>query len=472
MKAGTDNGAGKKISSKFIYFFGSFGGILFGYDIGVMTGALPFLQNDWGLQGNAGIIGWITSAVMFGAIFGGALAGQLSDRLGRRKMILISALIFIIGSVLSGIAPHDGQYYLIGVRILLGLAVGAASALVPAYMSEMAPARLRGRLSGINQTMIVSGMLLSYVVDFLLKDMPETLAWRLMLSLAAVPAVILFLGVLRLPESPRFLVRGGRLDEARHVLSCIRPESEVEAELADIQSTARDEQQAKQATSLSTLVSDKYRYLVTAGVGVAAFQQFQGANAIFYYIPMIVEQATGQAASSQLMWPIIQGIILVLGSLVFLAIADRFNRRTLLTAGGTVMGLSFILPAVLNSLIPGMDPMMIVVFLCIYVAFYSFTWAPLTWVIVGEIFPLAIRGRASGVASSFNWIGSFLVGLLFPIMTASISQAAVFAIFGVICLLGVAFIRNCVPETRGHTLEEIEAAGIRHGQPDEKRAMI
>ena len=338
-------------------------------------------------------------------------------------------------------------------------------------MSEMAPARLRGRLSGINQTMIVSGMLLSYVVDYLLKDMPEMIAWRLMLSLAAVPAVILFFGVLHLPESPRFLVRGGKLDEARQVLSCIRPESEVEAELMDIQNTARDEQQAKQSTSLSTLVSGKYRYLVTAGVGVAAFQQFQGANAIFYYIPMIVEQATGQAASSQLMWPIIQGIILVLGSLVFLGIADRFNRRTLLTVGGTVMGLSFILPAVLNSLIPGMDPMMIVFFLCIYVAFYSFTWAPLTWVIVGEIFPLAIRGRASGVASSFNWIGSFLVGLLFPIMTATISQAAVFAIFGVICLLGVAFIRNCVPETRGHTLEEIEAAGIRQDEAKGKTAM-
>ena len=125
------------------------------------------------------------------------------------------------------------------------------------------------------------------------------------------------------------------------------------------------------------------------------------------------------------------------------------------------MGLSFILPAVINSIIPNADPMMIVFFLCIYVAFYSFTWAPLTWVIVGEIFPLAIRGRAAGLASSFNWIGSFLVGLLFPIMTASLSQATVFAIFGVICMLGVCFIRNCVPETRGHTLEEIEAAGTK-----------
>lgn len=450
----------KKISSGFIYFFGAFGGILFGYDIGVMTGALPFLEHDWNLQNSAGVIGWITSAVMFGAIFGGALAGQLSDRLGRRKMILISALIFVVGSVLSGISPHNGQYFLIIVRMLLGLAVGAASALVPAYMSEMAPARLRGRLSGINQTMIVSGMLLSYIVDYLLKGLPETLAWRLMLSLAAVPALILFFGVLKLPESPRFLIKNNKLEEARKVLSYIRAKKEaIDAEIKQIQETAREEKQANQKASWGTLFSGKYRYLVIAGVGVAAFQQFQGANAIFYYIPLIVEKATGHAASSALMWPIIQGIILVLGSLVFLWIADKFKRRTLLTVGGTIMGLSFILPAILNLLIPNANPMMIVAFLSIYVALYSFTWAPLTWVIVGEIFPLVIRGRASGLASSFNWIGSFLVGLLFPIMTASMSQEAVFAIFGVICLLGVLFIRTRVPETQGHTLEEIEKFG-------------
>src|SRR5699024_245505 len=202
-----------------------------------------------------------------------------------------------------------------------------------------------------------------------------------------------------------------------------------------------------------------YRYLVIAGVGVAAFQQFQGANAIFYYIPLIVEEATGSAASSELLWPIIQGIILVLGSLLFLVIADKFKRRTLLTMGGTVMGLSFIFPAILNLVIPNANPMMIVVFLSIYVAFYSFTWAPLTWVIVGEIFPLMIRGLASGVASSFNWLGSFLVGLLFPVMTASMPQEAVFAVFGVICLLGVLFIRTRVPEPLGRTLEEIEKIG-------------
>lgn len=450
----------KKISSGFIYFFGAFGGILFGYDIGVMTGALPFLQHDWNLQNNPGAIGWITSSLMFGAIFGGAMAGQLSDRLGRRKMILISSIIFAVGSILAGISPHNGILFMIVARILLGLAVGAASALVPAYMSEMAPARLRGRLSGINQTMIVSGMLLSYIVAYLLKDLPGTMAWRLMLSLAAVPALILFIGVSRLPESPRFLIKNNKMDEARRVLGYIRADKEqIDSEITQIQETVKEEEKVNQKASWGTLLSNKYRYLVMAGVGVAAFQQFQGANAIFYYIPMIVEKATGHEASSVLLWPIIQGVILVLGSLVFLMIADKFNRRTLLTIGGTIMGLSFILPAILNVLIPNANPMMMVVFLSIYVALYSFTWAPLTWVIVGEIFPLVIRGRASGVASSFNWIGSFLVGLLFPIMTASMSQEAVFSIFGAICLLGVLFIRTCVPETRGHTLEEIEKIG-------------
>lgn len=320
----------KKISSGFIYFFGSFGGILFRYDIGVMTGALPFLQTDWGLQNNATITGWITSAVMLGAIFGGAIAGQLSDKLGRRKMILLSALIFMAGSLLSAISPHDGQFYLIAVRVFLGLAVGASSALVPAYMSEMAPAKMRGRLTGINQTMIVSGMLLSYVMDFVLKDLPENWAWRSMLGLAALPALILFFGVLKLPESPRFLVKNGRPDDARRVLSYIREnDTEIDDELEQIQDTASQEKKISKSTSWATVFSSKYRYLAIAGIGVAAFQQFQGANAIFYYIPLIVEKATGTAANSALMWPIIQGIILVIGSLVFLGIADKFKRRTL-----------------------------------------------------------------------------------------------------------------------------------------------
>lgn len=451
----------KKLSPGFIYFFGAFGGILFGYDIGVMTGALPFLMLDWNIGDDAAAVGWITSSLMLGAIFGGALSGQLSDRVGRRRAILLAAAIFALGSIALGVTPHGSLAYMIAMRVFLGLAVGAASALVPAYMAEMAPARLRGRLSGLNQTMIVSGMLLSYVMAWFLQHLPTTWAWRSMLALAAVPAIILFLGVLRLPESPRFLIRAGRLDEARRVLDIIRPAGDVEGEIAQISAAAEIEERAAGRTTWASLLQSRYRYLVIAGVGVAAFQQFQGANAIFYYIPLIVADASGSTADSALLWPIVQGVILVLGSLVFLVIADRFRRRTLLTVGGVVMGLSFLMPALINSLMPSASPMLIVLFLSMYVAFYSFTWAPLTWVIVGEVFPLVIRGRAAGTASSFNWIGSFLVGLLFPIMTASMPQPVVFATFGIICLLGVLFVRTCVPETRGRSLEDIESEGAR-----------
>ncbi len=444
------------VSRGFIYFFGAFGGILFGYDIGVMTGALPFLQNDWGLDESDPSFGWITSSLMLGAILGGALAGQLSDHFGRRRMILAAAIIFTIGSIVCGLSPDQGVIFLILVRVFLGLAVGAASALVPAYMAEMAPASLRGRLSGLNQLMIVSGMLLSYLVAWVLQHLDETLAWRVMLAMAAVPAIILYFGVLRLPESPRFLVKNGREDEARTVLSYIREPHEIEGELKEIQENARLEQKAQKTTNWSTLLSGRYRYLVIAGVGVAAFQQFQGANAIFYYIPLIVAKASDSAAEDALIWPIINGVILVLGALFYMAIADKFGRKTLLMLGGTVMGLSFLLPAVINTLFPDTNNMMIVVFLCIYVAFYAFTWAPLTWVLVGEIFPLLIRGRASGLASSFNWVGSFVIALVFPIMTSNMAQEAVFAVFGVICILGALFVTFRVPETRGRSLEEIE----------------
>ncbi|MBF7025249.1 sugar porter family MFS transporter [Staphylococcus kloosii] len=456
-----------KVSNRFIYFFGAFGGILFGYDIGVMTGALPFLKEDWNID-NGMIIGLITSSVMLGAIFGGILAGRVSDKLGRRKMILISAIIFVIGSILSGIAPHDGNYFLIISRVILGIAVGASSALVPAYMSEMAPAKYRGQLSGINQTMIVSGMLISYIVDYFLRELPIEIGWRLMLSIAAIPALILYLGVLKLPESPRFLIKKGKFEEAKIVLTHIRNNQDVEKEYNEIKNTIQLENKTLTNHSLATLFNGKYKYLVVAGLGVAAFQQFQGANAIFYYIPLIVEQATGKTASSALMWPIIQGIILVLGSLLFIAIADKFKRRTLLMIGGFVMGLSFILPAIIHIFAPSTNPILIVVFLSIYVAFYSFTWAPLTWVIVGEIFPLAIRGLASGAASSLNWIGSFLVGLLFPVMTAYFSQQLVFAIFGIICLIGVLFVKICLPESKGRTLEEIEKLGELKGKSKDK----
>jgi sugar porter (SP) family MFS transporter len=443
----------------FIYFFGAFGGILFGYDIGVMTGALPILQQRWNLQNSPVDLGLITSAVMLGAILGGAMAGRLADRYGRRRLILIASLVFIAGAAFSAIAPDNGVAYLVAARIILGWAVGAASALVPAYLSEMAPADVRGRLSGLNQVMIVTGMLLSYVADFFLDSLSATWSWRIMLGAAVVPAIILFLGTLELPESPRFLVSHGLIDKARQILTTIRPERwHLEDELQDIRRTVQNEnEQERTKGHYKAFLQPHYRPLIVAGLGVAALQQFQGANAIFYYLPLIVQRLSGASTHSALMWPMLEGAILVLGSLFFLLLADNINRRTLLTVGGIIMAISFIAPALLHMLMPSLGGNTVVVFLSIYVALYSFTWAPLTWVIVGEIFPLSIRGSGTGLASSFNWIGSFLVGLLFPIMASAMSEYAVFAIFGAVCVFGVIFIRLWVPETRGRTLEEIEA---------------
>jgi MFS transporter, sugar porter (SP) family len=431
-----------------------------------MTGALPFLKIDWAsAMSNATLVGWVTSGVTFGAIFGGALAGQLADRLGRRRMILYSAIIFCVFSLLSGVAPTNGVMYLIIIRCFLGLAVGAASALVPPYMAELAPARLRGRMNGLNQTMIVSGMLISYIMDYVFKGLPTAWGWRIMLAFAAVPAIILFFGVLKLPESPRYLVNHGLNDDARRVLSYVRDnDNEIDSELNDIKKTAAAENNAAEAqksVSYASLFTGKYRYLVIAGVGVAAFQQFQGANAIFYYIPLIVESALKINASDALIWSVLQGVILVVGALLYMIIAEKFKRRSLIMTGGSIMAISFLIPAIVNKVTGTEHPMLLLVFLCIYVFFYAFTWAPLTWVIVGEIFPLAVRGKAAGLASSFNWIGSFVVGLLFPIMTAALPQEAVFAIFGIICIFGVIFVKTRVPETKGISLEEIEAQNIK-----------
>ena len=460
----------KKISKYFIYFFGAFGGILFGYDIGVMTGSLPFLQQDFSvILNDAFIKGWVNSAVMFGAIFGGAISGIMADRIGRRKVIIIAAILFALGSIACAFTPMAlGVAVIIAARVVLGLAVGAASALVPSYMSEMAPSSKRGMLSSMNQVMIVSGMLISYIVDFFVGgfctggSIDQTTAWRIMLGAAALPAIVLFLGMIRLPESPRFLVRKGKIDEAKQVLSYIRKPDEVDIEIREIE-TVVNKEKTMPKISWSALFADRYRMLVIAGVGVAALQQFQGANAIFYYIPLIVQDlGIAQATDSNaLMWPIVQGVILVLGALFGLTIVDRFRRRTLLTLGGLVMACSFIAPSIINTIlsaggVTGPQGYIVIACLSLYVAFYSFTWAGLTWVLVGEIFPLAIRGRASGLASSFNWIGSFAVGLLFPVMAAAIPQEGVFMIFGAICLFGVFFVRKFVPETRGKSLEEIE----------------
>lgn len=444
-----------KVSSKFIFFFGSFAGILFGYDIGIIAGAEGHIKSDFSLSSLW--IGIVVSSLMGGAIIGSILSGLLGDKFGRRKLILISSLIFFIGAIGSAIAPDETT--LTVARIFLGIAVGTASSLVPAYMSEIAPAHMRGKLSGLNQLMIVIGMLLSYIVAFLFEPVPGS--WRLMLGSAALFAIILFLGMLKLPESPRYLIKNGMSSKAREVLSALRTSTEeINAEIAEIEGVAEHEQ-----SGIAQLFHSKFRMALIIGVGMATFQQIQGANSIVYYATSIARNV-GLSPQLAAGFTVIVGVIFVLTTILFLQFVDRFNRRTILTVGSAGMALSFFTPALLGGfgVEAGVLNWVTLIALCSFILCYAFSWAPLTWIIVGEIFPLSVRGIGGGISSAFNWTGSLAVGLIFPILADRFSFGIIFSAFGFICVLGLLFVRFVVIETKGRTLEQIETEMALHSE--------
>ena len=437
-----------KVSSKFIFFFGSFAGILFGYDIGIIAGAEGHIQKDFDLSPLW--LGIVVSSLMGGAIIGSILSGLLGDKFGRRKLILIASLIFLVGAIGSAIAPEEITLTIS--RIFLGTAVGTASSLVPAYMSEIAPAKIRGKLSGLNQLMIVIGMLLSYIVAFIFEPVPNS--WRLMLGSAGIFAIVLYFGVLKLPESPRYLIKNGMTDKARKVLSSLREsQAEVNAEIAEIENIAGHEK-----SGISLLFHKRFRMALIIGLGMATFQQIQGANSIVYYATSIARKV-GLAPQVAAGFTVIVGVIFVVTTVIFLQFVDKYNRRTILTIGGIGMALSFFAPAILGA--AGLNETALnwvtLIALCSFILCYAFSWAPLTWIIVGEIFPLAIRGIGSGISSAFNWTGSLVIGLVFPILADKFSFGVIFSAFGIICVFGVLFTRFVVVETNGRTLEQIES---------------
>ncbi|HWL12571.1 MAG TPA: sugar porter family MFS transporter, partial [Ureibacillus sp.] len=420
-----------KVTSKFIFFFGSFAGILFGYDIGIIAGAEGHIQHDFNLSPLW--LGIVVSSLMGGAIIGSILSGLLGDKFGRRKLILIASIIFFVGALGSAVATDE--IILTIARVFLGTAVGTASSLVPAYMSEIAPANVRGKLSGLNQLMIVIGMLLSYIVAFIFEPVPNS--WRLMLGSAGVFAIVLYLGVLKLPESPRYLIKNGMANKAREVLSSLRnSKEEVDAEILEIKDVAEHEE-----SGIGQLFHKKFRMALIIGVGMATLQQVQGANSIVYYATSIARKV-GLAPQVAAGFTVIVGVIFVVTTIIFLQFVDKYNRRTILTVGGAGMALSFFAPAILGAL--GINESVLnwvtLIALCCFILCYAFSWAPLTWIIVGEIFPLAVRGIGAGISSAFNWTGSLAVGLIFPILADMFSFGVIFSAFGIICVIGLLFV--------------------------------
>ena len=422
-------------------------GLLFGYDTGVISGAILFVRKDFLLSTFQEEV--VVSAVLLGAVAGAAFGGKLADALGRRKLLIQVAILFIIGAIGTALAPSP-TLLAIG-RVVVGVAIGIASFTAPLYISEVSPPAIRGKLVSLNQLMITLGIVVSYLADYGLADKE---AWRWMFGLAAIPALILLIGLFFVPESPRWLMGRSRDDEARGVLERVRESGDVSAELAEIKADL-----SLQEGSWRELLNPSLRRPLIIGIGLAAFQQFTGINTVIYYAPTIFQLAGLRSASAAILATVGVGVVNVLLTIVALRMLDRAGRRPLLLWGlvGMVISLGVLGAA---FLLTGSSPIvawLAVISLALYVACFAIGLGPVFWLLISEIYPLKIRGRAMGVATMMNWGSNLIVALTFLSLLHSLGRSATFWLYAVIGILAWFFVYRLVPETKGRTLEQIDA---------------
>jgi len=426
------------------------GGLLFGFDTAIIAGAVRFLKDQFAL--GAFGEGLAVSIVLVGCMFGAAIAGAVSDRIGRRRFLLISAVLFFISGLGCAIPQNLVQFLVF--RFVGGLAIGSASIVSPLYISEISPARMRGALVSVNQLAIVTGILLAYFINWVLVGAgPHN--WRWMFATGALPAVVFFGLVLRVPESPRWLVKQGREDEARDVLARIGGEASAAVEIQAIRETLALEQ-----GSLRELFKPGFRTALIIGVFLAVFQQITGINAVIYYAPRFFESA-GLARSSAIFQSALIGLVNVVFTLVAIALVDRLGRKPLLLAGSAGMGVSFILlgAAFKFQLFGGG---LVLLFTLLYIAFFAMTLGPIVWVVIAEIFPTRIRGRGMAIATASLWVADFAVSLTFPVIADNLHESFAFWLYAAMCAINFIFIAAFLPETKGKSLEEIERRWLKH----------
>lgn len=436
---------GLKVNKKLIFFLGALGGLLYGYDMGVISGALLFIKDDIPL--NSFTEGLVVSSMLIGAIVGSGASGPMSDRLGRRRVVFIIAIIFIIGALILALAPSM-PVLVIG-RLIIGLAVGGSTAIVPVYLSEMAPTAQRGSLSSLNQLMITIGILSSYLINYALAPIE---GWRWMLGLAVVPSLILLIGVAFMPESPRWLLEHKSEKAARDVMRLTFNDSEIDKEIAAMKEINRISD-----STWNVLKSPWLRPTLIIGAVFALFQQIIGINAIIYYAPTIFSKA-GLGDATSILGTVGIGTVNVLITIVAIMIIDKVDRKRLLVIGNIGMVSSLLIMAILIWAI-GIQSSAWIIILCltIFIIFFGFTWGPVLWVMLPELFPMRARGAATGVAALVLSIGSLLVAQFFPMLTEILPVEQVFLIFAVIGIFALFFVIKYLPETRGRSLEEIEA---------------
>ena len=445
------------------------GGLLFGYDWVVIGGARQFYEVYFHLT-SAALVGWANSCALVGCLFGSLAAGTLADRYGRRRILLAAAVLFAVSSVLTGWAWSFPAF--IFWRILGGTAIGLSSNVSPLYIAEISPAAERGRLVSLNQFAIVVGILLAQIVNWrLARPVPASLpaallletwnvqyGWRWMFTAVTVPALVFTLASLFIPESPRWLCGLGREDEARAILERIGGQAYARAEIAGIESAQRSGA-ALTRSSWRELLLPAFRKVLLVGIALAALQQWTGINILFNYAAEVYRSA-GYGADDIFLNIVITGAINLVFTVLAMVLVDRLGRRVLMLGGCVGIGVSHLLCAWAYHA-QWRGPAVLLLTLSA-IACYALTLAPVTWVLIAEIFPPRIRSHGVSVAVSALWIASFLLTYSFPLLNQLEGTAGVFLTYGVICLLGLALVAFCVPETKGRTLEQI-GAGVTQG---------
>ncbi len=424
------------------------GGLLFGYDTGVISGALLFLKSTFSLSTE--MQGVVTSAVLAGACVAAMFGGWFADRFGRRVVMLVLAILFVVGALISAFAGTI-EVLLAG-RVLIGICIGVVSFVAPLYIAEIAPPHHRGKLVSLNQLAITIGILVSYIVDTAYAAQGE---WRWMLGLGAVPGVMLAIGMLFLPESPRWLLKSGRKQEAKAVLTRARGRADVDHEVSEIEA---DLELESHTPGWSQFLRPGFKRPLMLGIGLAVFQQITGINTVIYYAPTIFESAGFHSATASILATAGVGMVNVVFTIFALRVIDDAGRRALLLTGTLGMALSLVILAAgfaFGHALPGFE-WLAVGSLMAYVAFFAIGLGPIFWLLISEIFPLGVRGRAMGVATVANWGFNLLVALTFLELLRSFGPAQTFILYAGLSVLGWALAYRMVPETKNFSLEEIE----------------
>jgi sugar porter (SP) family MFS transporter len=434
----------------------TFGGLLFGYDTSVINGAINPMVDE--LHLTTITEGWVTSSLLFGAAVGAITGGRLSDAWGRRKSIMLMAVLFFVGAVVCVVAPSFA-WMVVG-RAILGLAVGAASTIVPVFLAELAPFEIRGSIAGRNEFAIVFGQLAAFIVNAVIGNIwgEGNGVWRIMLAVEALPAIALFVGMIRMPESPRWLVSKGRMDEANAVLRTIRSPERADAEIAEVVEVTKEEAAAN-TFDWRAILRDKWLVrILLVGIGLGVAQQLTGINSIMYYGQTVLTQS-GFSSSAALIANVGPGIIAVIGAVIALRMMDHFSRRRTFIIGFTLTTVTHLLIGIGSLAIPEGNPIRPWVILALVIVFVGSMQTFLNvavWVTLSEIFPLRMRAFGMGVSVFCLWIANALLGLYFPTIIAALGISGSFFGFAIVNALALLFVWRAVPETRGRTLEQLE----------------